>query len=276
MELRFESSKNEVSRMTTKELRSNFLVEDLIQIDKINLVYTMYDRMILGGVTPVHTAIALSNEEELKSKYFLERREIGIINTGGKGKIKADGQSYEMETLSCLYLGKGTQEVTFESIDVNNPATYFLLSTPAHQTYPNTLFTKEHALPVQLGSAENVNTRTIYKYIHGEGIQSCQLVMGLTVLSEGNIWNTMPAHTHTRRSEAYFYFQVKENNAVFHIMGDPSETRHLVIKNQEAIISPPWSVHSGAGTASYAFIWAMGGENQDFTDMDFIPINNLK
>lgn len=271
-----ETGPNEVKKMDTAALRDHFIVQNLMTADEVQMVYSSYERFVIGGVKPIHKTLSLDSQDALKSAFFLERREVGIINLGGSGKVEADGQVFTLEKLSCVYLGKGTKDVQFSSTDNSNPACFFLLSTPAHASFPNQLYTKEDASPVELGLSENCNQRTIYKYIHNDGIQSCQLVMGLTVLKNGSIWNTMPSHTHDRRSEVYFYFDIPENNVVFHFMGQPDETRHLVIQNQEAIISPPWSIHSGAGTASYGFIWGMGGENKDFTDMDMIAIPDLK
>jgi 4-deoxy-L-threo-5-hexosulose-uronate ketol-isomerase len=276
MEIRFEHSPKEVSRMNTEELRNAFLVENNMVDDKVSYMYSHYDRTIIGGVKPVTKTLELPNHPELRAEYFLERREVGFINVGGSGKIEADGASYHLDKLSCLYVGKGTKKVTFTSVDKNNPATFFLFSAPAHQAYPTTLFTKEDASPVNMGDLSTSNKRTIYKYIHLDGIRSCQIVMGLTVLELGNVWNSVPPHTHTRRMEAYFYFDLPENNRVFHFMGEPTETRHLVLKNHEAVISPPWSVHFGSGNSNYAFIWAMAGENQVFTDMDGLTISDIK
>jgi 4-deoxy-L-threo-5-hexosulose-uronate ketol-isomerase len=276
MESKYESSPNEVARMNTAELRSNFLVENLFIEDSIKLTYSHYDRLILGGIQPQNQTLTLNTFDALKSTYFLERREIGVINVGGKGKVIADGITFELDKLSCLYLGKGTKEVSFTSLDANQAALFFVLSAPAHHTYPNQLFTKEQASPVTLGSPETSNHRTIYKYIHNDGIASCQLVMGLTVLSSGSVWNTMPPHVHDRRSEVYCYFDVPENQGVMHFMGQPHETRHLWVQNHQSIISPPWSIHSGSGSANYSFIWGMAGENKDFTDMDFVNLNNLR
>lgn len=275
MQTRLETGPNEVKTMSTAELRSNFLIESLMETDKVNSVYSAYDRMVIGGAKPVYTKLTLDTSTELKSEYFLERREVGIINVGGSGSIEVDGHTYTVERLSCLYIGKGSKQVIFSSHDPANPALLFFMSTPAHAAFETQLFTKEDALPVVMGEAQLVNKRTIYKYIHKDGIQSCQLVMGLTVLAECNVWNTMPAHTHLRRSEAYFYFDMDANTNIIHLMGQPSETRHMIVRNNQAIISPPWSIHSGAGTSSYSFIWAMGGENQDFTDMDFVPMQEL-
>ncbi|MCA0364295.1 MAG: 5-dehydro-4-deoxy-D-glucuronate isomerase [Bacteroidetes bacterium] len=276
MKIIYESSPREVAAMKTADLRENFLVENLFEENQIKLTYTHYDRMILGGVMPVNQELLLGTYPALKSNFFLERREIGIINVGGVGTIKAGGKEFKVEKLSCVYLGKGTQKVSFASEDSGKPAKFFVLSTPAHHTYENMMFTKEQASPVNLGAAETSNNRTIYKYIHNDGIMSCQLVMGLTVLSTGSIWNTMPPHVHDRRSEVYCYFDVPENQGIMHFMGDPSETRHMWIQNHQAIISPPWSIHSGAGSANYSFIWGMGGENKDFTDMDFVNLNELR
>ncbi len=269
-------SSAEAKLMNTEKLRENFLLQNLASNDQCNLVYTHYDRMIVGCVKPQKTAIPITQLDELKASSFLERREMGIINVGGKGSVNAGGEKYELSKLDCLYLGKGTVDITFSSDDANDGAVYFLLSCPAHATYPNKVATKTEALPVTLGSATTSNLRTIYKYIHNDGIASCQLVMGLTVLSEGSVWNTMPAHTHTRRMEVYFYFDVKADQCVFHMMGQPQETRHLVVRNHEAIVSPPWSIHSGCGTSDYSFIWGMAGENKDFTDMDGVAIKDLK
>ena len=276
MEIRFQNSPKETSQMDTQQLRDIFLVEKLMQPNEIKLVYSHYDRMIVGGVVPVSKKISLPNEAELRANYFLERRELGIINVGGKGTVTADGKEYEIEKLECVYLGKGTKEVSFSSASSTEPAHFYLLSVPAHHTYPNKKMTKQEAAPVNLGEAATSNKRTIYKYIHNDGIESCQLVMGLTVLEDGNVWNSVPPHTHTRRMEAYFYFDVQAAHRVMHFMGEPQQTRHLVIANEEAAISPPWSMHFGCGTASYGFIWGMAGENKEFTDMDPAPIATLK
>jgi 4-deoxy-L-threo-5-hexosulose-uronate ketol-isomerase len=276
MKSRYESSPREVERMNTKELRENFLIQNLFISNEITLTYTHYDRMITGGASPQNSPLKLTTPGDLKSVFFLERRELGIINIGGAGKVIADGKVFNIEKLGCVYLGKGTKEVEFSSNEKSNTAKFFLLSSPAHHTFPNTSFTKEEALPVTLGAPETSNRRTIYKYIHNDGIMSCQLVMGLTVLDSGSVWNTMPAHTHDRRSEIYCYFDIAENQGVMHFMGKPDETRHLWVQNQEVIISPPWSIHAGSGTSNYSFIWAMAGENKDFTDMDHVPLNSLK
>jgi len=276
MQIRFQNSPKETSEMNTQQLRDNFLVQNLMQPGNIELVYSHFDRLIIGGVVPTTTAISLPNEDELKANFFLERREIGIINIGGKGSVMADGTDFVIEKLECVYLGKGTKGVAFISANADEPAMFYLLSVPAHHSYPNRSMTKAEAAPVHLGDITTSNKRTIYKYIHNDGIQSCQLVMGLTALEAGSVWNSVPPHTHTRRMEAYFYFDVHPDHRVMHFMGEPQETRHLVIANNEAAISAPWSMHFGVGTASYGFIWGMAGENKEFTDMDAQPIASLK
>ena len=275
MQIRFQNSPIETRQMTTQELRSNFLVDVLITDDQLQLVYSHYDRVITGGAKPVGSKLELENDPELRAGFFLERREIGIINVGGIGTIEADGENFTLNKLDCLYLGKGIKQVLFLSNSKQDPAVYFLLSAPAHTTYPNRKLSKEEASPVSLGEIATANQRTIYKYIHTDGIKSCQLVMGLTVLNNGSVWNTMPPHTHTRRMEAYFYFDVQDQHRVFHFMGEPNQTRHLLIANHQAILSPPWSIHSGAGTSNYSFIWGMAGENYNFTDMDQVAITEL-
>ena len=276
MEERFQNHPGEVKKMDTEQLRNVFAITDLMQPDETHFVYSHYDRMITGGVAPGNSQIILSNYPALKSAFFLERREMGIINVGGDGIVTADGIDYPLSRLDCLYLGKGTKDVSFKSNDSGQPAYFYLLSCPAHHEYENKLMKNAEAVTEHLGDTKTSNQRIIYKYIHENGIKSCQLVMGLTILKEGNVWNTMPAHTHNRRMEVYFYFDVKEGQRVFHFMGKPDETRHLVLGNNEAVISAPWSIHAGCGTSSYSFIWGMAGENQSFADMDFVEIKNLK
>jgi 4-deoxy-L-threo-5-hexosulose-uronate ketol-isomerase len=276
MEIRFQVSPKETAGMQTEELRKNFLCEGIIGKDEINTVYSHYDRMIVGGTSPAKKSLLLDADPELRAAYFLERREIGIINVGGKGLLETESGKYELDKLSCLYLGRGTKKIQFSSNSAADPAVFYFLSAPAHATYPNRLMKKEEASPVSVGSVETSNQRTIYKYIHAEGIQSCQLVMGLTVLSNGSVWNSVPPHTHTRRMEAYFYFDLPETQRVFHFMGEPQQTRHLVMSNHQAVISPPWSIHCGSGTSNYAFIWGMAGENLTFADMDQAPVAELK
>jgi 4-deoxy-L-threo-5-hexosulose-uronate ketol-isomerase len=276
MQTRYAASPNETAAMNTEQLRENYLIQNLFVDGEINLTYSMHDRMIIGGAKPVAQSLTLGNYPELKSDYFLERRELGIINIGGDGKINADGTVYELAKYDCLYLGKGVQKVNFDSVDSQNPACFYLLSAPAHAVFPAQKMTSLEASPVTLGSTETANLRTIYKYIHLEGIRSSQLVLGLTKLATGCVWNTMPTHVHDRRMEAYCYFDLPENQRVIHLMGQPQETRHLVVANQEAIISPPWSIHSGSGTSNYSFIWGMAGENQVYSDMDAVDLKDLR
>ncbi|MBL7747532.1 MAG: 5-dehydro-4-deoxy-D-glucuronate isomerase [Chitinophagaceae bacterium] len=276
MQIRFQNSPAETMQMNTEQLRENFLVQNLMQDDSIQLVYSHYDRVIIGGVKPVNKTITLPNHPELRADYFLQRRELGIINVGGAGTVIADGKEFAINKLDCVYLGKETKEVKFKSKSKKEPALFYLLSAPAHHKYPNKSMTKEKASPVNLGDVSTSNKRTIYKYIHLDGIKSCQLVMGLTVLESGSVWNSVPPHTHTRRMEVYFYFDVPSQHRVFHFMGQPQETRHLVMANHEAVISAPWSMHFGCGTSNYGFIWGMAGENQVFSDMDPAPVPTLK
>ena len=269
-------SQREAQGFNTQQLRDNFLIESIFQNNEITMYYTHYDRVVLGGVMPVYSEINLPTYDNLKSDYFLERREIGIINVGGDGEILVDGLTFSLSKLDALYIAKGSKSVSFKSITSKNPAQFFLLSAPSHHVYETRKMSKKEATPVNLGSPETANERTIYKYIHRDGIQSCQVVMGLTVLKSGSIWNTMPAHVHDRRMEAYLYFDLNVDHRIFHLMGQPQETRHIVVANHQTVLSPPWSIHSGAGTTNYSFIWAMAGENLDFTDMDFAPIAELR
>jgi 4-deoxy-L-threo-5-hexosulose-uronate ketol-isomerase len=260
----------------TEKIRERFLIDNLVQADQLICVYTHYDRMIIGTANPVNTTLELGNYPNLRADYFLQRREMGIINVAGDGEIVADGKTYPLNKLDCLYLGKGTKQVTFAARDTANPPVFYILSAPAHQNYPAVLMPIGKAAKVTAGDAATANHRTINKYIHAEGIQSCQLVMGLTTLHGGSVWNTMPPHVHDRRMEAYFYFDVPAGQRVFHYMGEADETRHILIDNYGAVASPPWSIHSGVGTSSYSFIWGMAGENLDYTDMDAIKIEEIK
>lgn len=260
----------------TATIRERFLADKIAVADQINLVYSHYDRMIAGVAHPVNSTVELGNYPNLRAEYFLERREIGIINVAGPGEVTADGQTFQLNKLDCLYLGKGVKDVKFSAKDAGQPPVFYVLSAPAHKTYETRLMTIDEAVKVHTGSAATANDRTINKYIHLEGIQSCQLVMGLTILHNGSVWNTMPAHVHDRRMEAYFYFDIPQNQRVFHFMGEATETRHILVDNYEAVLSPSWSIHSGAGTASYGFIWGMGGENLDYTDMDALTIGDLR
>jgi 4-deoxy-L-threo-5-hexosulose-uronate ketol-isomerase len=260
----------------SEEIRNKFLLDGLVKRGSIEAVYTHYDRMIVGAAYPLESPLTLGTYPELKSENFLDRREIGIINISGKGKVVVDGQSNDMEKQDCLYIGKGAKDVTFESDDPGSPAKFIFFSCPAHQQYPTRLMKPAEALPAELGSLENNNHRTINKYIHLDGIKSCQLVLGVTNFQKGSIWNTMPPHTHDRRMEAYFYFDLPEKQRIIHFMGEPHETRHMFLDNEQGIISPSWSIHSGVATANYSFIWAMAGENMAFTDMDQVSLDGLK
>jgi len=267
---------NRYVRLTTDELRAGYLVENLFQPGAARLVYTDVDRAVLGGVVPTSQNLTLETSKELAAQFFAERREIGVINIGGKGTISVDAKEFTLEKRDCLYIGRGSRRIEFASANPKAPAWFYLVSYPAHTAYPTRLATPSDAEPVRIGSQRDANQRTIYKYIHLNGIKSCQLVMGFTELNEGSVWNTMPPHTHTRRSEIYLYFDVAPDAAVFHFMGSGLETRHLVVRNGEAVLSPPWSMHCGSGTRNYLFIWAMGGENQEFSDMDQIAVKDLK
>ena len=275
MHIRQARSTREVAQMNTEALREAFLVTGLFESNQIHLTYSHYDRMILGGIMPASEILTLQAPAELRAENFLDRREIGIINLGGAGHISSSEGTFTLQKMDCLYLGKGTNNVQFSSISADNPARFFLLSAPAHHAYPSRFMAAADANPSKLGATETANARTIYKYIHPDGIQSCQLVMGLTVLENGSVWNTMPPHTHDRRMEVYCYFDVPEDQRVLHLMGEPEETRHLWISNHQVAISPPWSIHAGCGTMAYAFIWGMAGENQSFADMDHVPLNVL-
>ncbi|MEM1357029.1 MAG: 5-dehydro-4-deoxy-D-glucuronate isomerase, partial [Bacteroidota bacterium] len=256
--------------------RDEFLAEGLLQPGKLTLVHSHYDRFIFGMAVPTTANIHLPNEDELKADYFLERRELGIINTGGTGSVTVDGVTYPLARFDCLYVSRGSQRVSFGSDNADAPAHFYLNSAPAHREYPTTKYTQAEANRVDLGDEAHANKRILFQYIHEDGIQSCQLVMGFTELVEGNVWNTFPPHTHERRMEIYLYFDVPDNQLVMHFMGKPNETRHIVVRNYEAVISPPWSIHSGAGTTAYRFVWGMAGENQSFTDMDGAAMDSVR
>jgi 4-deoxy-L-threo-5-hexosulose-uronate ketol-isomerase len=276
MKQRYHNSQKEVKGMNTAELREQFLIEDLMTNGEIKFTYSHYDRIIVGGAVPTNGSLALEDFPMLRAEFFLERREMGVINVGGEGSISVDGKTYDLAKKDCLYISRGSKDISFSSKNAGSPAEFYILSAPAHKEYPTTLMKEADATPVTTGSAETSNHRTIYKYIYADGIQSCQLVMGLTTLKTGSVWNTMPSHVHDRRMEAYFYFDVPADQTVFHFMGEPQETRHMTVHNNQAIISPPWSIHSGCGTSNYSFIWGMGGENQDYGDMDAVAIIDLK
>lgn len=269
-------NKEDYKHYDTTRLRKEFLIQDVFGIDEAKFTYSMIDRIIAGGIIPLTKAVVLDSAPELRSPTFLARREMGVINIGGEGKINVDGTTYVLKHWDAIYIGRGTKSIIFDSVDYKNPAKFYINSTPAHKEYPTVFIPKEKADSRHLGSKENCNERTIHRYIIPETCQSCQLDMGLTHLEVGSIWNTMPCHTHERRMEVYFYFDIQDDDCVFHLMGPGNETRHLVIHNEEAVISPSWSIHSGAGTRNYTFIWGMCGENQDFDDMDTISCKDLK
>jgi 4-deoxy-L-threo-5-hexosulose-uronate ketol-isomerase len=264
------------AEMNTAQLRETFLIDDLYEAGELNLTYIDLDRAVVGMAAPVAKSIALHAADMLRAGYFNERRELGALNIGGDGVVHVNGVSYELENLDCLYVGRGNEQVRFESADLESPAIFYLLSYPAHAIYPTTLIRKSEADSVELGGAETCNRRTVRKYIHVGKVKSCQLVMGVTHLHSGNAWNTMPAHTHMRRSEIYMYFNLSEDARVFHLMGPPDETRHIVMKDRDAVVSPGWSIHAGVGTRAYSFCWGMGGENQDYSDMDPAPLAQLR
>jgi 4-deoxy-L-threo-5-hexosulose-uronate ketol-isomerase len=275
-ESRYAVSPKEAKQMDTESLRSTFLIENLFKEEQVNLTLSHFDRYIVGGAMPTKQKLAMPNPDNLKANYFLERRELGIINVGAKGVVTADGERYEIDFKEALYLGRGIKEIFFESLDANNPAKFYLNSAPAHHAYPSKKITRADAEIVELGSMETANHRIINKLIVNSVVQTCQVQMGMTELKSGSVWNTMPAHRHDRRMEAYFYFEVPENQSVCHFMGEPQETRHIWMQNEQAVISPNWSIHSGAGTSNYTFIWGMAGENLDYGDMDHCTINDLK
>jgi 4-deoxy-L-threo-5-hexosulose-uronate ketol-isomerase len=275
METRYTIGTNEYKRMTTDELRDAFLV-DLFETGKLNLLYCEVERAITGAVVPTIGSLKLEAGQELAADTFCQRREVGVLNIGAAGSVTVDGTEYKMGNLDGLYIGRGSEEIVFESDSADNPARFYLISYPAHTHYPTTQVKKADANALELGTVEDANKRTIYQYIHENGIKSCQLVMGFTVLEPGSVWNTMPCHTHERRTEVYLYFGLDDDSRVFHMMGPGDESRHLVVGNEQAVISPMWSIHSGCGTKAYTFCWGMGGENQRFDDMDHIAIKNLK
>ena len=262
-------------RMSTKELRDSFLIDAIYQPGTIQLTYIDLDRAVVGMAVPLERPLVLSTSPELRAEYFTERRELGALNVGGAGTVHVGSSTYELDNLDLIYIGRGNQDIRFESKSKDTPAAFYLLSYPAHTIYPVTVVKKADAQPTEIGSAETCNRRTIYKYVHLAGARSCQLVMGVTHLQTGSAWNTMPAHTHMRRSEIYLYFDVAENARIFHFMGPPQETRHLLMSNCEAVVSPGWSIHAGVGTQAYKFCWGMGGENQDYADMDPAPIESM-
>ncbi len=275
-ELRYAANPQDAKQYTTERLRKDFLIETVFAKDEVNMVYSMYDRMVVGGAMPVTESLQLEAIDPLKQPVFLISREIGIFNVGGKGKVKVGDDVFELDYKEALYLGSGEREVYFESDDANNPAKFYFNSATAHRNYPDKKITKADAEVAELGSAETANHRFINKMIVNQVLPTCQLQMGMTELAPGSIWNTMPAHVHSRRMEAYFYFEVPEEQAVSHFMGEVEETRHIWMKGDQAVLSPEWSIHSGAGTSNYTFIWGMAGENLDYGDQDFSKITDLK
>lgn len=272
---RYSSHPEDFKKYLTEEIRDKFLIENLFQADKIFGVYSMEDRLIVGGIHPVNKPLLLETVDQLKAENFLDRREIGIINVGAKTRIEVEGQSFDLDHKETLYVGKGTKEVIFHPSEAGDTYLYFN-SAPAHKNYPLKKITREDAEVVTLGSLENSNHRTIYKLLVNSVVKTCQLQMGMTELKPGSVWNTMPSHTHDRRMEAYFYFDMNDENVVSHFMGQPEQTRHIWLKNHQAIISPPWSIHSGAGISNYTFIWGMAGENLDYGDMDGVKPSELR
>ncbi|WP_371378287.1 5-dehydro-4-deoxy-D-glucuronate isomerase [Sporomusa aerivorans] len=275
MEIRHSVHPEDVKRLTAEELRERFLIQGLFQPDEIKMVYSHVDRMIAGSACPIQP-LPLEVGKGLGTEYFLERRELGVINVGGAGVVKVDGTEYALAATDGLYVGQGAKEIIFSSADAAKPAKFYLNSAPAHAVCPTVKIERQSITPAHLGAIESSNERNIYKYIHPQGVKSCQLVMGMTVLEPGNMWNSMPCHTHDRRMEVYFYFNLPEDAALFHLMGEPNETRHIVMRNEEAVISPSWSIHSGVATSCYTFIWGMAGENQTFDDMDHVAMKDIK
>jgi 4-deoxy-L-threo-5-hexosulose-uronate ketol-isomerase len=276
MDVRFSTDPRGFQAMTAEDLRRSFLIDTLFVPDAVPMVYSDIDRSITGSAVPVRQRLPLlATKKEMAAEHFAERREIGVINIGGTGAVVIDGKEFPMVRNDGLYIGRGVREILFASADPSAPARFYFVSYPAHKEYPTTPAPFSQATPTKLGSQKDANRRTIYKYIHPNGIPSCQLVMGMTVLEEGSVWNTMPPHTHQRRSEVYMYFDLPPAAAVFHIMGEPERTRHLVVRDGQAVLSPSWSIHTGVATQAYTFIWAMGGENQVFDDMDGVEVQRL-
>ncbi len=274
--LRYASHPDDVKQYDTQRLRKEFLISDLMKKGQINIVYSLYDRFVTGGAVPSTKQLTLKPFDELKAKFFLERRELGIINVGAAGSVTVDGKTYKLKYKEALYVGRGAKKIVFKSNSKTKPALFYFNSTPAHTTYPTKLVTLKDAEIVHLGSLKTSNDRQINKLLVNSIVETCQLQMGMTELKEGSVWNTMPAHSHNRRMEVYFYFEVPKAQAVAHFMGQPQETRHIWLKNNEAVISPSWSIHAGAGTSNYIFIWGMAGENLDYGDMDQVKISELR
>jgi len=275
-ELRYSSHPEDAKHYDTTRLRKEHLIETIFAADEVNMVYTLYDRLIVGGAMPVKEDLPLESIDPLKSDFFLSRRELGIYNVGGEGTVSVDGEVFELKFKEALYLGAGNRNIVFTSADSSKPAKFYFNSAPAHRNYPDKKVTKSDAIVMELGSLETANHRNINKMLVREVVQTCQLQMGMTELATGSVWNTMPAHTHSRRMEAYFYFEVPEGEVVCHFMGEPTETRHIWMKGDQAVISPEWSIHSAAATSNYTFIWGMAGENLDYSDQDFRKHTELR
>lgn len=275
-EIRFAIDPVSAGTMNTDELREHFLIEELFTLGGVNWTYTHYDRMAVGGAMPGAKALDLDGIEPTGTANFLDRRELIAVNVGGAGSISVDGVDYALAPRDMLYVGKGSEQVAFTSASGSEPAKFYLLSAPAHASYPTKLIRQSDAKRLDLGSAETANERSIFQFVNAESVQTCQLVVGLTSFAPGSVWNTMPAHVHDRRMEAYLYFDLKPDAFVVHLMGEPEETRHLIVRNEQAVISPPWSIHSGAGTGAYTFIWAMAGDNVDYTDVDKVAMEDLR
>lgn len=276
LEERYAVHVDDYKHYDTEKLRKHFLIETIFVADDVQFTYTHYERLMVGGAMPVNKPVALGSFDQLKSEFFLARRELGAINIGGNGKVSVDGEAFAIGTKEAIYIGRGAKEVIFSSDDASNPAKFYLNSTPAHQTYPTKKVNKENSKVLHVGAGDTCNERDIYQLMINTVLDTCQLQMGMTELKPGSIWNTMPMHTHGRRMEAYFYFNIPDTHAVCHFMGPAEETRHIWVGNEQAVVSPPWSMHSGVGTANYTFIWGMAGENMDYTDMDFHAPNELK
>lgn len=275
MQNRFSHSPEAVAGMNTEQLRANFLVEDVFVPGEIRLVHSHHDRIVIGGAFPTSSDVSLEAPDEMRADHFLVRRELGVVCVAGQGTVTVDGEAYDLDTLACLYVGRGTADVRF-SARSEGGAKFYLFSAPAHTTYPTTLVRPGEGTIRELGDQSTSNQRTLNQYIHEDGVKSCQIVMGVTQLHDGSMWNTMPSHTHDRRTEAYLYFDVPADARIVHLMGEPTQTRHLLVANEQAIISPSWSVHSGVGTRAYSFVWSMAGENQAFNDMDAVPVTEMR
>jgi len=276
MDIRHAIHPDHAKLLDTDQIRRQFLVESLFEKDRLNMVYSHVDRILVGGARPIRQELSLGATRELGVDFFLQRRELGIVNIGSKGIVRVDGVEYGLENKECLYVGMGSRNVSFAGSDGSEPARFYFNSTPAHAAYPTLKLSMSNARHIRLGAPEKANIRTIHQFIHPAVMKSCQLVMGITELETGSVWNTMPCHTHDRRMEVYLYFDLPEDSLVFHLFGEPGETRHIAVRNEQAVISPSWSIHSGVGTTNYSFIWGMAGENQTFTDMDDVPMSDLK